>query len=97
MQPVTIYTSPMCPYCWRALGLLKKKSVSFKEINVGMSAKRRAEMIQRSGGITSVPQIFIGDHHVGGCDEMMALERGGRLDDLLDDSSGGSLDGSLAG
>jgi len=83
MQPVTIYTSPMCPYCWRAVSLLKKKSVGFKEINVGMNAKLRAEMIQRSGGVTSVPQIFIGEQHIGGCDDMMALERAGRLDRLL--------------
>lgn len=83
MNSVTIYTNSMCPYCWRAVSLLKKKSARFKEINVGMNAKLRAEMIQRSGGITSVPQIFIGDHHVGGCDEMMALERSGHLDGLL--------------
>jgi len=83
MKPVTIYTSPMCPYCWRALSLLKKKSVSFKEINVGMNAKLRAEMIQRSGGVTSVPQIFFGEQHIGGCDDMMALERSGKLDGLL--------------
>lgn len=89
MKSVTIYTSPMCPYCWSAVSLLKKKSANFKEINVGMNAKRRAEMIKRSGGVTSVPQIFIGETHIGGCDEMMALEQSGQLDDLLD--------GSLAG
>jgi len=84
MKPVTIYTSAMCPFCWGALSLLKKKKISFKEINVGMNAKLRAEMIQRSGGVTSVPQIFIGEDHVGGCDEIMALERSGRLDGLLE-------------
>ena len=83
MKSVTIYTSPMCPYCWRAVGLLKKKGISFKEINVGMNAKLRAEMIRRSGGVTSVPQIFIGDTHIGGCDDIMALERGGKLDGML--------------
>jgi len=83
MKPVTIYTCDMCPYCWGALSLLKKKNVSFKEINVGMDAKLRAEMIQRAGGETSVPQIFIGEDHIGGCDEIMALERNGRLDDML--------------
>ena len=83
MKSVTIYTSPMCPYCWRAVGLLKKKGISFKEINVGMNAKLRAEMVQRSGGVTSVPQIFIGDTHIGGCDDIMALERGGKLDGML--------------
>lgn len=83
MKLVTIYTSAMCPFCWRALDLLKKKNVSFKEIKVGMNAKLRAEMIQRSGGVTSVPQIFIGEQHIGGCDDMMALERSGQLDGLL--------------
>ncbi len=83
MKLVTIYTSAMCPFCWRALSLLKKKNISFKEINVGMNAKLRAEMIQRSGGGTSVPQIFIGDNHIGGCDDMMALEKSGKLDGLL--------------
>ncbi|MCF6219537.1 MAG: glutaredoxin 3 [Robiginitomaculum sp.] len=83
MKLVTIYTSAMCPFCWRALSLLKKKNISFKEINVGMNAKLRAEMIQRSGGSTSVPQIFIGDDHIGGCDDMMALEKNGKLDGLL--------------
>lgn len=83
MKPVTIYTSSMCPFCWRALSLLKKKNVNFKEINIGMNAKLRAEMIQRSGGGTSVPQIFIGAQHIGGCDDMMALERAGKLDGLL--------------
>ncbi len=83
MKSVTIYTSPMCPYCWRAVSLLKKKKVSFKEINVGMNAKLRAEMVQRANGGTSVPQIFIGDRHIGGCDDMMALEHSGKLDGLL--------------
>ncbi|MCF6274350.1 MAG: glutaredoxin 3 [Robiginitomaculum sp.] len=83
MKLVTIYTSAMCPFCWRALSLLKKKNISFKEINVGMNAKLRAEMIQRSGGSTSVPQIFIGDDHIGGCDDMMALENSSKLDGLL--------------
>ena len=83
MKHVTIYTSPMCPYCWRALSLLKKKNVNFKEINVGMNAKLRAEMVQRANGVTSVPQIFIGEDHIGGCDDMMALERAGKLDGLL--------------
>lgn len=83
MKPVTIYTSAMCPFCWRALSVLKKKRVSFKEINVGMNAKLRAEMIERSGGKTSVPQIFIGEQHVGGCADLMALEHSGKLDGVL--------------
>ena len=83
MKPVTIYTRSMCPYCWRAVGLLKKKNVNFKEINVGMNAKLSAQMTQKANGLTSVPQIFIGEAHIGGCDEMMALERAGKLDALL--------------
>ncbi len=83
MKPVTIYTSALCPYCWRAVKLLKTKNISFKEINVGMSAKSRKDMIRRSGGATSVPQIFIAGQHIGGCDEMLALERAGKLDAML--------------
>ena len=83
MKSVTIYTRAMCPYCWRAVGLLKKKNVNFKEINVGMSAALTAEMTQKAKGGTSVPQIFIGEQHIGGCDDMMALERAGKLDALL--------------
>ena len=83
MKPVTIYTSPMCPYCWRAVKLLKNKNVNFNEINVGMDARKRAEMVKRAGGVTSVPQIFIGEQHIGGCDDMVALERSGQLDALL--------------
>ncbi len=83
MKPVTIYTRAMCPYCWRAVKLLKKKGVVFEEINVGMDTQKRAEMIKRSGGGHTVPQIFIGDQHIGGCDDMMALEHAGKLDALL--------------
>ena len=83
MKPVTIYTRPMCPYCWRATGLLKGKNVNFEEINAGFDAKLRAEMIQRANGGSTYPQIFIGDQHIGGCDEMMALERAGKLDGML--------------
>ena len=83
MKSVTIYTSALCPYCWRAVKLLKTKNINFEEVNVGMNAKLRKEMIQRSGGATSVPQIFIREQHIGGCDEMMALERAGKLDAML--------------
>ena len=83
MKTVKIYTRPMCPFCWRATALLKGKSVNFEEINAGFDAKLRAEMIQRSNGGSSYPQIFIGDQHIGGCDEMMALDRAGKLDGLL--------------
>jgi glutaredoxin 3 len=82
MSPVTIYTKPFCPYCSRALGLLTKKGVNFKEIEASMDPALRQEMMQRSGR-SSYPQIFIGDTHVGGCDDLMALEGKGELDKLL--------------
>lgn len=83
MKKVTIYTRPMCPYCWRATALLKDKRAKFEEINAGFNAKLRAEMIKRSNGGSTYPQIFIGDQHIGGCDEMMALEKAGKLDAML--------------
>mgnify|MGYP003624498345 FL=1 len=83
MPKVTIYTRAFCPYCTRALTLLKGKKVDLTEIDAGMDAAKKAEMIERSGGGRTFPQIFIGDTHVGGCDEMMALERAGKLDALL--------------
>ena len=83
MSQVTIYTKPYCPYCVRALGLLEDKGVAFTEIEAGFDPELRREMIQRSGGQGTFPQIFIGDRHIGGCDEMMALERSGQLDPLL--------------
>ena len=83
MAAVTIYTRPMCPYCVRAVSLLKKKGVSFDEIDAGFDVKKKKEMVDRANGARTFPQIFIGETHVGGCDEMMALERAGKLDDLL--------------
>ena len=83
MAKVTIYTRMMCPYCTRALNLLRQKGVDFEEIDAGMDPERKREMVSRSGGARTFPQIFIGDVHVGGCDEMMALERRGELDPLL--------------
>ncbi|MEH3119740.1 MAG: glutaredoxin 3 [Methylorubrum populi] len=83
MQPVTIYTTAWCPYCSAAKSLLRDKGVSFSEIDVEKTAGARATMVQRAGGRTSVPQIFIGDRHVGGCDDLYALERSGGLDPLL--------------
>lgn len=82
-QPVTIYTKPFCPYCIRAVTLLEKKGVEFNEIDAAFDPDKRQEMIQRSGGRATFPQIFVGEQHIGGCDEMMALEREGRLDPLL--------------
>lgn len=83
MAKVTIYTRPMCGYCARALRLLKDKGVDFQEIEAGFDQKLRQEMIQRANGGSTFPQIFIGDIHIGGCDDMMALERSGKLDPML--------------
>ena len=83
MTKVTIYTRAFCPYCVRAIGLLKAKKVDFEEIDAGMDPARKSEMVQRSNGGRTFPQIFVGDRHIGGCDEMMALERSGKLDQML--------------
>ena len=83
MPQVTIYTTMFCPYCSRAKALLERKGVAFEEIDVGMDAAKRSEMEQRSGRHT-VPQIFIGDSHVGGCDDLYALNAKGGLDPLLE-------------
>ena len=82
MAHVTIYTKPFCPYCSRALNLLQQKGVDFTEIEAGFDPGARKEMISRAGRST-FPQIFVGETHIGGCDEMMALERKGELDGLL--------------
>jgi glutaredoxin 3 len=83
MNKIRVYTSQICPYCARAKSLLKKKGAVFEEIDVTMDDAARKEMLSRSGGARTVPQIFIGDTHIGGCDELYALEREGRLDPLL--------------
>ena len=83
MKPVRIYTTPICPYCVRAKSLLTRKGAPFEEVDVFMDAGARDEMLAKSGGARTVPQIFIGDTHVGGCDELYALERAGELDELL--------------
>ncbi|HTQ13948.1 MAG TPA: glutaredoxin 3 [Rhizomicrobium sp.] len=83
MPKVTIYTTPICPYCVRAKHLLKKKGVAVEEIDVFMDSDARAQMERKSGGCRTVPQIFVGDTHVGGCDDLYALDRAGRLDPLL--------------
>ena len=83
MKPVEIYTSPMCGFCHAAKRLLKDKGVNFSEINVWADSSRKPEMIQRANGGRTVPQIFIGEVHVGGCDDLYALERAGKLDALL--------------
>lgn len=83
MPTIEIYTSPLCGFCHAAKRLLKKKGVEFSEIDVFANPDRKPEMIQRANGGRTVPQIFIGDVHVGGCDDLYALEQGGKLDPLL--------------
>jgi glutaredoxin 3 len=80
---VTMYTTSWCPYCARARRLLEDKGVPFKEIDVEAQPAARADMVERSGGCGTVPQIFIGSTHVGGSDDLYALEAAGRLDELL--------------
>lgn len=83
MAKVEIYTTMWCGYCARARGLLNKKGVAFDDIDIEADSSKRDEMIQRAGGRTSVPQIFIDGVHVGGSDDLAALDRAGKLDPLL--------------
>lgn len=83
MAKVEIYTKAFCPYCYRAKALLDSKGVEYEEIDITMGGPRRPEMIQRAHGRTTVPQIFIDDKHVGGSDDLAALDREGGLDTLL--------------
>lgn len=83
MPRVEIYTKAFCGYCVRAKRLLEAKGVDFEEYDITMGGPRRLEMLQRAHGRTTVPQIFIGDRHVGGSDDLYALEQSGRLDPLL--------------
>lgn len=80
---IEIYTKAFCPYCWRAKALLEAKGIEYSEISVDYGGELREQMIQRANGRTTVPQIFIREHHVGGCDDLHELERDGRLDDLI--------------
>jgi glutaredoxin 3 len=80
---VTIYTAACCPYCDRAKALLRRKGAVFEEIDVTLRPRLRAEMRDKAGGRNTVPQIFVGEHHVGGCDDLHALEAQGGLDPLL--------------
>ena len=84
MNKVLIYTGPSCPYCVAAKTLLKNKNISFEEINLGEQPDKMNEMLQKSGGRRTVPQIFIGKTHIGGSDELHALEKAGKLNSLLD-------------
>jgi glutaredoxin 3 len=83
MPRVEIYTKFLCPYCSRAKALLESKGVAFEEIDITMGGEKREEMLGRAPGRTTVPQIFIGGTHVGGCDDLMALDSAGKLDPML--------------
>ncbi|MCR8828167.1 glutaredoxin 3 [Pseudosulfitobacter koreensis] len=83
MKPVAIYTTPICGFCHRAKQLLNQKGVDFEEFDVMANPDLKTEMIKRANGSRTVPQIFVGEDHVGGCDELYALERQGKLDELL--------------
>ncbi len=83
MAQVTIYTTTLCPYCHMAKQLLAGKGVRYEEIDIGRDHELREEMIDRAGGRRTVPQIFIGETHVGGSDDLHALDRAGKLDPLL--------------
>ncbi len=83
MPPITVYTAMLCPYCSRAKRLLRDKGAAFEEIDVTARPNLRATMRERAGGANTVPQIWIGDYHVGGCDDLFALEAAGKLDPLL--------------
>ena len=83
MPDIEIYTQPWCPFCERAMHLLSTKGVEFREIDAPNGSPARAEARQRSGGRSSVPQVFIAGEHIGGCDDMVALDRAGKLNTLL--------------
>ena len=83
MPTVELYTTPYCPYCIAAKELLRRKGVDFKDIDVAGKPELRAEMMTRAGGRHTVPQIFVGATHVGGCDDLYALDEAGQLDPLL--------------
>ncbi|MEM6748457.1 MAG: glutaredoxin 3 [Pseudomonadota bacterium] len=83
MAKVTVYTKVMCPYCVRAMHLLKQKGADIEEIPAAFDKEKKQEMIDRSGGRMTFPQIFIGDTHVGGSDDLAALDREGKLDAML--------------
>ncbi|MFK5986866.1 MAG: glutaredoxin 3 [Pseudomonadota bacterium] len=80
---ISLYITQTCPFCVRAKNLLNSKQVSFTEIDIGQEPERYSEMVGKSGGVTSVPQIFIGNFHVGGCDDLYALEAAAGLNKLL--------------
>jgi glutaredoxin 3 len=80
---ITVYSGPQCPYCDKAKALLKRKNVAFEDFNVKADEVKLSEMLQKSGGRKTIPQIFIDGRHIGGCDDLYALEEAGKLDELL--------------
>ncbi|WP_439534240.1 glutaredoxin 3 [Polymorphobacter sp.] len=83
MAKIEVYTKQLCPYCTRAKSLLMRKGAAFDEIDISMGGPKRTEMIERAGGRTTVPQVFINGTHIGGSDDLAALDRRGELDSLL--------------
>lgn len=83
MTNIVLYTKPGCPFCIKAKALLTKKNVHYREIIASQNAEIRAEMVKKAHGRNTFPQIFVGEHHVGGCDDLFALEKAGKLDALL--------------
>lgn len=83
MPSVEIYTKTTCPYCWRAKQLLTSKGITYKEVVVDFGGPEKQVMIERANGRRTVPQIFIGEQHIGGCDDLVMLERDGQLDALI--------------
>jgi len=83
MSQITVYSGPSCPYCIRAKQLLQKKGVAFDDFDVKADAAKMAEMMEKSGGKRTIPQIFINGRHIGGCDDLYALDKEGKLDALL--------------
>lgn len=83
MADVIIYTKAYCPYCVRAISLLRDKQVAYQEVRIDLHPERRDEMISRAAGRTTVPQIFVNEQHLGGCDDILALDAAGKLDSLL--------------
>jgi glutaredoxin 3 len=85
MKQVKIYTTGICPYCIKAKRLLDKKGVEYEDLRIDLNPEKAFDAVEKSGGLRTVPQIFIDDYHVGGCDELYALEKDNGLDSLLED------------
>ena len=83
MPEIEVFTQDWCPYCARAVNLLRGKGVEFREIDAPHGSPQRADAVRRAGGKSTMPQIFIGGTHIGGCDDLVALDRAGKLDPLL--------------